>query len=274
MMSTSRTIVRVPIEFNGRVIVFLGCAGMFVTFLFGLAPAIRASIVSPVDALKSGAGRHTPRIGLFRPLVAAQVAFGFVVLFVACLSLTSFVRLLNADLGFDPSRLTLVSVASTGSASRPDEGNAVMRWERLIDRVRQIPGVESASYSRWALFAGSGRNKSVRIPGRPSDAYTPWYLQASPGFLETMRIPLKAGRDLEWRDLRPDTPTAVIVNESFARRYFPGESPLGKRFFRIDGGVTMAPQEIVGIAGDAKYTSLRDEVPPTVYEATGRRTQP
>jgi predicted permease len=267
MMSTSRTIVRVPIEFNGRVIVFLGCAGMAVTFLFGLAPAIRASIVSPVDALKSGAGRHTPRIGLFRPLVAAQVAFGFVVLFVACLSLTSFVRLLNADLGFDPTRLTLVSVAATASASRHDEGNAVMSWERLIDRVRQIPGVESASYSRWALFAGSGRNKSVRIPGRPSDAYTPWYLQASPGFLETMRIPLKAGRDLEWRDLRPDTPTAVIVNESFARRYFPGESPIGKRFFRIDGGVTMAPQEIVGVAGDAKYTSLRDEAPPTVYEA-------
>jgi putative ABC transport system permease protein len=267
MMSTSRTIVRVAIELNWRLIAFLGCAGMLVTFLFGLAPAIRASRASPVDALKSGAARHTPRLGLFRPLVAAQVAFGFVVLFVACLSLTSFVRLLNADLGFDPSRLTLVTVASTAPASRPDEGNAVMRWERLIERVKQIPGIEAASFSRWALFTGQGRNKTVRIPGRPLDGYAPWYLQVSPGFFDTMRIPLKAGRDLKWPDLRPDTPTAVIVNESFARRYFPGESPLGRRFFRIDGGVTMAPQEVVGVAGDAKYTSLRDEAPPTVYDA-------
>ena len=120
--------------------------------------------------------------------------------------------------------------------------------------------------SRWGLFEGSGRNKSVRIPGRTVDAYTPWYLPVSPGFLATMRIPLLAGRDFDWRDAQPEMPSAVIVNESFARRYFPGESPLGKRFYRIDGGATLAAQDIIGVAADAKYTNIREAAPPTVYD--------
>ena len=90
--------------------------------------------------------------------------------------------------------------------------------------------------------------------------------QSRRGFLETMRIPLLAGRDFDWRDAQPEVPSAVIVNESFARRYFPGESPLGKRFFRIDGGTTLVAQDIVGVAADAKYTSIREAAPPTVYD--------
>ena len=81
-----------------------------------------------------------------------------------------------------------------------------------------------------------------------------------------MRIPLLAGRDFDWRDAQPELPSAVIVNESFARRYFPGESALGKRFFRIDGGATLVAQEIIGVAADAKYTSIREATPPTVYD--------
>ena len=76
----------------------------------------------------------------------------------------------------------------------------------------------------------------MRIPDRPVDAYTPWYLPVSPGFLATMRIRLVAGRDFEWRDAQLERPSAVIVNESFARRYFPGEPPLGKRFFESTVG--------------------------------------
>ena len=178
--------------------------------------------------------------------------------------MTSFVKLLRTDLGFDPRNLALVNVAAT--AWRQHDGKALAMWEHLVGRLEQTPGIESASLSRWGLFDGSGRNKSVRIPGRPMDADTPWYLQVSPGFLETMRIPLLAGRDLEWRDAQPELPSAVIVNESFARRYFPGESPLGKRFFRIDGGATLVAQDIIGVAGNAKYTSIRDAVPPTVYD--------
>jgi predicted permease len=186
------------------------------------------------------------------------------VLFVAGLCLNSFVKLLRTDLGFDRGNLVLVRVAAGSSA--PDPGEPHASWQLLLERLERVPGIESASLSRWGLFEGSGRNKGVRIPGRAIDAYTPWYLQVSPGFLRTMRIPLVAGRDFEWGDAQPALPSAVIVNESFARRYFPGESPLGKRFFRVDGGATLVAQDIVGIAGDAKYTNLREPAPPTVYD--------
>jgi predicted permease len=264
MMSTTRTTVRLDVQPDWRVLLFLGAVSIFVTFVFGLAPALRAATVAPGDALRTGGGRHATAAGSFRPLVAAQIAFSFVVLFVGGLCLTSFMKLLRTDLGFDASNLVLVNVTATATGQTQEPPLAA--WITLLERLEHTPGIESGSMSRWALFTGSGRNKSVRIPGRPMDAYMPWYMPASPGFLRTMRIPIVAGRDLQWQDLAPESPTSVIVNESFAKRYFPGESAIGKRFFRIDGGATMAAQEIVGVAKDAKYTDLREPAPPTVYD--------
>ena len=275
MLSTSRTVVHLDLRLDWRLLAFLAGGGSLVTLLFGLAPAIRASAVLPGDALKSGSARHTSGIGMFRPLVAAQVAFGFVVLFVAGLCLTSFVTLRRTDLGFEQNNLALAKVTIAPGEQNGDDdpgggdedsARTAAIWRPLIDRLEQMSGIESASLSGWGLFEGSGRNKAVRIPGRPVDAYTPWYLPVSPGFLETMHIPLVAGRDFDWRDTQPENLSAVIVNESFARRYFPGESPLGKRFLRVDGGATLTAQDIIGVAKDAKYTDLRDEAPPTVYE--------
>ena len=263
MIGTSNAVVRLDVGLDWRILAFLGGVGILVTFLFGLPPALHASAVPPADALRSG-GRHATHAGLFRPLVAAQIAFSFVVLFVAGLCLTSFVKLLRTDLGFDASNVALVNVTAT--PGRPDSGQTLATWINLLERVEHTPGIESASLSGWGLFTGSGRNKSVRIPGRTIDGYMPWYLPVSPGFLQTMRIPLIAGRDLEWRDAQPEQPTAVIVNESFARRYFPGESAVGKRFLRVDGGAVLVEQEVVGVARDAKYTDLREPAPPTVYD--------
>jgi predicted permease len=180
------------------------------------------------------------------------------------LCLLSFVKLVRTDLGFDPSNLTIVNIQANSPGQSDMRSPAA--WEAMLERVRQIPGVESASLSRFSLFVGAGRNKSVRIPGQAIDAYDPWYLQISPGFLATMRISLVAGRDFEWRDARPELPSAVIVNESFARRYFPAQPALGQRFFRVDGGATLVAQEIIGVAADAKYTNIREIAPPTVYD--------
>lgn len=290
MLSTSSAAVHLDIRLDWRLLAFLAAGGGIVTLLFGLAPAIRASAVLPGDALKSGSARHTGRIGLFRPLVAAQVAFGFVVLFVSGLCLTSFVTLLDTDLGFERHNLALARVAivpADHAGPQDDEdpseesAQTAAIWRGLIEQLEQMSGIESASLSGWSLFEGRGRNKAVRIAGRPVDAYMPWYLPVSPGFLATMQIPLVAGRDFDWRDAQAATfsgnpsatpaaasavSSAVIVNESFARRFFPGESPLGKRFVRIDGGATLSAQDIIGVAADAKYTDLRDAAPPTVYE--------
>ncbi|PYQ01967.1 MAG: hypothetical protein DMF82_17640 [Acidobacteria bacterium] len=127
-----------------------------------------------------------------------------------------------------------------------------------------MPAVRSGSLSGWGLFSGSRWTSSIRVPGRDVDAVEPHYLAVSPGFFATMGLRLLAGRDFEPRDAEPEAPTAVVVNETFARRCFPGESPLGRHFFRVNRE-KLDDQEIVGLARDAKYFSLREAIPPTVY---------
>jgi predicted permease len=263
MLSTSRSLVRLDLQIDWRLFAFLGTVAATVTALFGLVPALRASAVAPVDALKSGSGKHTSAIAFFRPLVAGQTAFGFVVLFVAGLCLSSFARLEHIELGFDEHDLAIVHVDARPLGHGVE---ALAAWEALLDRLQHSPGIQGASLSGWSLFEGPGRNKSLRIPGRPIDPYEPWYLGVSPGFFNTMRIRHVAGRDFEWRDGRPAQPSAVIVNESFARRYYPSQSPIGQRFFRVDGGTVLVPQDIIGVVADAKYTDLREPAPPTVYD--------
>ena len=162
MTSASAANVRLDVWPDWRVLVFLSGMGILVTFLFGLAPALHAAAAPPADALKSGGGRHTTRVGLFRPLMAAQIAFSFVVLFVGGLCLASFAKLLRTDLGFDANNLVLVNVttSSTGQSQKP----AAAAWISLLDGLERTPGIDAASYSRWGLFSGSGRNKSVRNP--------------------------------------------------------------------------------------------------------------
>lgn len=262
MLSTSQSVVRFDLQLDWRVLGFLTGAGCATAFLFGLAPALRASAVSPNDALKSGSVKQTVRISLFRPLIAAQTAFGFLVLFVAGLFLASFAKLVHSDFGFDSSNVAIVEVEAKG-LGQGEKAAAV--WHQLVDRLRESPNIQSASLSGWSLFEGSASTQTLRIPGRPVEAFEPFYLPVSPKFLETMRIRLLDGRDLEWRDGQPEQPSAVIVNESFARRYYPGESPLGRRFFRVGSGSALIAQDIAGIAVDAKYRSARDAALPTVY---------
>jgi predicted permease len=262
LLSTSAFTIRLDVSPDWRVLAFLGCLGAAVTLVFGLAPALTASGMSPHEVMSSGGGRQTTRIGMFRPFVAAQVAFSFVVLFIGGLLLTSFSRLIRSDLGFDSSQVVIASVESP--ELREAGPAALAYWEQLVGRLAALPGVESVSFSGWGLFEGSSSSQSVRVPGRQGDAFEPYYLPTSPGFFETMRMRLLDGRDLEWRDVRSNS-AAVVVNESFVKRYFPGESPIGKRFSYVIGNRPPFPQEIVGVVQDAKYLSVREAAQPTVY---------
>ncbi len=263
LISTSHSAVRLDLHLDWRVVAFLAATGSLVTFLFGLPPALRASTVSPNEAIKSGSGKHTAKVRAFGPLVAAQTATCFVVLFVAGICLSSFAKLARTDLGIDPKNLAVIYVEA--KELYKDQKRQVI-WEHVLERLNHTPGIQSASMSGWGLFQGRGRNKGVQIPGRPTDSYSPWYLPVSPGFFKTMGIRLVGGRDFDRRDARQDAPPAVVVNESFARRYFPEGSALGRSFFRVDAGATLVPQQIIGIVRDAKYTSVRDEAPTTVYD--------
>ncbi len=246
-----------------RVLLFTAALGALATLLFGLIPALRASSASPNAVIKEA--RVGPRnTGLSRPLLSAQVAFSFLVLFAAGLLLRSFDRLTSLDLGFARNRVALFTIRAR-DASSPERLRVA--GLQLLDHVREARGVQSASLSGWGLGGGMTSpiwTPPIRMPERPAEPAGPHYLTVSPGFFATMRIPMIDGREFVPRDTKPDYPTAVIVNQAFARQYFRGESPLGRQFERV-GDAGAVPQQIVGFVRDAKYNNVREAAPPTVY---------
>ncbi|MBM3811806.1 MAG: hypothetical protein FJW20_09240 [Acidimicrobiia bacterium] len=172
---------------------------------------------------------------LMSTLVAAQVAFCFLVYFFAGLFLSSFDRITSQSPGFDHRGLLAVEIVS--NADQP-----IPHWEQLATHIRALPGVESAGISGWSLMTGNATVYPIRVNGRRAQV-EPYFLAASPGWLGTMRIPLLDGRDFSPHDVDPD---AAIVNQTFARLHFHGRSPVGETFER---GV---PHRIVGLAADAR----------------------
>jgi predicted permease len=220
-----------------------------VTFLFGLFPALRSSATQPVSALKGGDDPHARR-RLMHGLIALQVAFSCVVLFVAGLLVTSFDRLANQATGFVSERLLALDVAAQPKQSR-------VFWDQVAEHLRGLPGVEQVALAGWPLLSGIGSNGFVSVNGEPAGDRLAYFLNVSPGWLETMKIPL-----LDGRDFRPDDvyPGAAIVNEAFAKEYFGGANPVGRSFGR---GKTL--MRVVGLVHDARYRNLREPITPTAY---------
>jgi hypothetical protein len=168
MLSSTRSLVRLDLQLDWRMLCFVAGVGTVVTFLFGLAPALRASAVSPNHALKSGGGKQTARIGVFRPLVAAQTAFGFIVLFVAGLCLASFAKLVRTDPGFDANDLAIVYVEA--KEFREGDTKALAAWTQLVEHVNHMPEIESASLSGWVCSRAGAGIKACAFPDAPSIA--------------------------------------------------------------------------------------------------------
>jgi predicted permease len=261
LLAPSTNPVYLELRTDWRLLAFLCIAAALTTILFGLAPALRASRVAPIGALRGGEPRVTSRTGLPRSLVALQVSFSLAILFVAGLFLLSFGRLANTDVGFAKNGVLLVRVESR---ERLDPEIARTAGLQLLERVRSVPGVSHASLSARPLFAQGGSISRVRVAGHESDTFSPPHLPVSPGFFETMGIRLIAGRDFIPGDSEPAEPTAVIVNEAFARRYFGAASPVGRVYDRT-GQPPPVRQEIVGVVTDARLSDLRSLPPPTVY---------
>jgi predicted permease len=260
MLAPSTSPVYLELRTDWRLLAFLFIAGTLTTILFGLAPALRASRVAPIG-VRGGEPRATSRSGLPRPLVAVQVSFSLAILFVAGLLLLSFGRLANTDVGFATDGVLLVRLESR---DRLDPDIARLTARQLLERVRSVPGVASVSLSAWPLFSQGGSISLVRVPGHESDTFSPPHLPVSPGFFDTMRIRLVEGRDFIPSDSEPLEPTAVIVNEAFARRYFGAASPIGRAYDRT-GQPPPVRQEIVGVVTDVRLSDLRSVPPPTVY---------
>jgi putative ABC transport system permease protein len=255
--------VRLILDFGWRELEFIVVLTLSVTLLFGLAPALRASAVKPMSALKGGEDPHARR-RLMNALLAAQTAFCVLVLFVAGLFVATFERLSNRPLGFSEHVLV---IDASASKEQPLE-----IWMQVVDRLRETPGVQSVSLAGWPLLSRNRWAVDVRVPGHAVEPRSPYFLDVSPGFFETMRIGLIDGRDFRPGDVPPrlkgstqPLPGAGIANEAFARTYFSGQNPVGRSVnVRIDKDLA-APMEIVGYVRDAAYYDVREPMHPTVY---------
>lgn len=251
MISTPGKPVQLLLPADWRVFAFGLLLTAAVVLLFGLAPALRTSGVKPASALKGGEDVHARR-RLMHGLIAVQVAFCFLVLFVAGLFVATFDRLSNRPMGFSADRLLVLDVI-------PSRPQAAVVWDEVADRLRSAPGVENVAIAGWAVFTANSMNNFISLHGEPPGPVLTYFLNVSPGWRETMRLKLVAGRDF-----RPDeaTPGAALVNEAFAREYFNGENPVGKSFLRER---TTVPYRIVGLVADAPYRSIREPIFPVAY---------
>ena len=242
--------VRLSLPADWRVLAFGVGLTLAVTLLFGLAPALRASAINPAQALKGGADPHARR-RLMHGLIAAQVAFCFLVVFVAGLFAATFERLSHRPVGFSPERLLALETVA-------QRAEAPVYWEQVADRLREVPGVESVGIAGWPLLTPHGWNGFVSINGAPPGPTLAFFLKVSPGWLDAMKMPL-----LEGRDLRPgDTsPGAALVNETFAKDFFPGGSAIGKSIAK-DANMKY---QVVGVVGDAPYEDIHRPIEPQVY---------
>jgi predicted permease len=263
MLTTNENPVYLEARIDWRVLLFVAVLGCLTTVFFGLAPAWRASSTAPGEVAALGDRHHTSKSGVVRPLVAAQIAFSLMVLFVAALLLRSFDRLLAVDLGFIPERLVLVTIESRDRLDA-DRGREVGR--RALERVRSMPGVDSASMSWWALFRGWSNGNNVEVPGG-GRAQT-FRLAISRDFFETMGTRLLDGRDFTAQDSDAANPMPVIVNATFARKYLQGPRAVGQRLTTTSRGQATT-YEIVGVVADVRDGSVRGEMNPFLFSPIG-----
>jgi putative ABC transport system permease protein len=239
-----------------RVLLFASATTIGTTLLFALVPAVDASRTNLVSALKEddrGGGRGRA----LAALVVSEVALAVLLLAGAGLLVQTFAHMHNVRGGFQTERVLTYWIRPPNSRYAPADGPAVL--ERMLTRIEQVPGVESAAVNRATPFMGGSRSQ-IFFPGRPLDrANAPGIGRhyVSAGYFRTLGIPLRAGRLLTPAD-RAGTAPVAVVNETGARRFWSGENPIGKRvWFGTTTGTAFTnpdrPVEIVGVVGDVKY---------------------
>lgn len=230
------------------------------TLVFGLLPALQATRVDVVSALRDGTRHQTSRRSILsRSLVAVQVALSVVVLVAAGLFLRTLEAVEKIPLGFNPQKVVLFTVNAVRETGDRDRAERIYREVR--ERLELIPGIDSVGHSDVALLGGTMSNTLIRIDGREFTGDLKWVstLHVGGRFFETMQIPLRLGRVTSVRD-DAAAPRVMVVNEAFANAYLPGQQPVGKQV-----EIARELREIVGVVGDAKYARLKIAGEPVVY---------
>jgi predicted permease len=259
---------RVPLNVKPdlAVLEFTAAVALLTVVLSSLAPALKTTRVELVPALKSGPSSITApraRLGLGRSLVIFQIAISLLLLIGAGLLIHSLVNLETQNLGFTPKHVLLVTVDPELAGYKPKQLPALYR--ELVDRIRALPGVRSASIGGTSPMSGSQMSVDVSAEGqpRPRGKNTSQLVPVGPQYFEVEGMRIIAGRAISSRDIAASAPIAV-VNQAFVRRFLPQENPLGRRF--SFGSSFHAPGfEIVGLVEDAKYSGDQKEPAPMFF---------
>lgn len=282
-LSTWQSTVALDLALGWRVLAFTAALACLSALIAGVAPALGLNSVDPGEALKNS-GRAIAGEGGFSVrgmLVVAQIAVSFALVVAAGLFLHTFASLNQLPLGFVPEPLLVAELNLQPGGGPPQERGA--RVERLRDAPAAVSGVRSAAVSSVRLLTGGGTSTGMVAIGdgamsriRPSL----WLNATTPGWFKTMGIPLRSGRDFEAGDRLGGRPVA-IVNETFVRRFLPGEptsAPGGAAAAKppIGQGVRLGfdagtRYEIVGVVGDTVYTTPREGMLATMYVAMAQR---
>jgi predicted permease len=232
--------------------------------VFGIAPALRATDVDLNAALKeTGRSVVGSRSLLAKSLLVVQVAVSLVLLIAAALFLRTLHNLRQVDVGFNPHNIVLFRV--NPQLNRYDLARSRVLYAQLMDRLAALPGVRGAALSQPALLSGSVNSTAIFVRGR---TYEPGQVDSinrvvvSPTFFATMQMPILRGRGFTPQD-NETAPKVVVINETAAQKYFPNEDPVNRHFGT--SLETSGQLEIIGVIHDAKYNSVRDPAPPTMY---------
>jgi predicted permease len=275
-MSASRAIGSIDVHaptsiqllygFDWRIFVYTFAAALFTGVLVGLVPALRASRTSISAALhESGRAIAGGKNRVRTALVVLQVAGSLMLLVIAGLFARSLGAVEHTNLGFDPHNV--VDLTMDPSEIGYDETQGLAFYKSLLDRVRALPGVQSASVSSSVAMNNYVNTDYLKIsdyqnpPGQGLPLVS--YSVVSPEYFETMRIQILRGRSFTEADAN-GAPYTAVVSQAFAARYWPNQDPIGKRFAKVSG-ITNPVYEVVGVAKDCHFNDLTTPIDPYFY---------
>ncbi|HKY06242.1 MAG TPA: ABC transporter permease, partial [Blastocatellia bacterium] len=264
--------IQVDLSLDARLLGFSFLVSTLAGVALGLIPALPGSRVDLVPALKDAVGARNSQMGRARMrsmLVVAQVALSLVLLIGAGLLLRSLYNAESGDPGF--SMDDTFAMDFDLDLKGFDEEQGIRHYRTMVERVGSLPGVRSVALSNRAPMDISTPNINIAVEGRVSPpgskGFSISFYRVSAGYFDTMSIPLLKGRDFTGRDTA-SSPAVVIINETMANRFWPGEDPLGKQL-RLAGdsieSMAARPLEVIGVARDSKYRTMNEEPTPHIY---------
>jgi putative ABC transport system permease protein len=272
-LSSVAATVDLDLALDWRVLAFATAVSVVAALLFGIAPALSVTRLTPNEVLKEQgrSGGLDRRAGLRHASVVVQVALSLALVVGAGLFTRTFVALQTRDLGFDRHGVLLVNANIDRNPARGEARNAL--FARFEDAIRAVPGVAGAAVSFTTPVARAGRNTMVAVPpdsplGRRERMS--WVNLVAPGWFGTIGLRLSGGRDFDAHD-RTGAPLVVVVNRAFARRFLPGVEPVGAQVSTEEPGPGHNPTyQVVGVVEDAVYRSVRVPMEPTMYLPFGQ----